>query len=341
MTRIEAGAEFRFMRMPQIYLSEHSKKRLDIAIIFTIAMSISGCASTPHSVNIVDLRSGTQSASRTASSSCKVGFHRVSKGETLYAIAWLHSKDFRSLAKKNNIDSPYVIYPGQCLRLDVPVKSTSGQSQVAEVKATSTAENNKARIVVKTNPPVTNEAEITEPQVVKVVQAAPAASVTKNSNTTSKVVTLTEKVEPKTVAPIKKNTVKKGADSPSNQSLENWRWPAKGKIIAGYSTKAPVNQGIDISGKLGEPVIATAAGQVVYAGSDLAGYGQLILLKHNSSYLSAYAHNKELLVHEGDMVKAGQQIAEIGSTGTTEPKLHFQIRRNGKPVNPIGFLPPR
>ena len=79
----------------------------------------------------------------------------------------------------------------------------------------------------------------------------------------------------------------------------------------------------------------------MYAGSDLSGYGRLIILKHNSSYLSAYAHNKDLLVNEGDSVKAGQKIAEIGSTGTTEPKLHFQIRRDGKPVDPMGYLPPR
>lgn len=92
---------------------------------------------------------------------------------------------------------------------------------------------------------------------------------------------------------------------------------------------------------MGEPVNAAAAGEVVYAGSELAGYGKLIIMKHNNSYLSAYAHNKELLVREGDSVKAGQKIAEIGSTGTTEPKLHFEIRHNGKPVDPMRFLPER
>ena len=92
---------------------------------------------------------------------------------------------------------------------------------------------------------------------------------------------------------------------------------------------------------MGEPVMAASGGEVVYAGSDLAGYGRLIILKHNNSYLSAYAHNRELLVREGYSVKAGQKIAEIGSTGTTEPKLHFEIRRNGKPVDPMRFLPKR
>ncbi|MGI9274281.1 MAG: peptidoglycan DD-metalloendopeptidase family protein [Endozoicomonas sp.] len=128
--------------------------------------------------------------------------------------------------------------------------------------------------------------------------------------------------------------------APSSQPLR-WRWPVNGQVIQGYSLTGTVNKGIDIGGNLGEPVMAASGGEVVYAGSDLAGYGRLIILKHNNSYLSAYAHNRELLVREGDSVKAGQKIAEIGSTGTTEPKLHFEIRRNGKPVDPMRFLPKR
>lgn len=121
----------------------------------------------------------------------------------------------------------------------------------------------------------------------------------------------------------------------------SWQWPAGGNIISGFSLSERGNKGIDIGGKLGEPVKAAAAGEVVYSGSDLAGYGRLIIMKHNNRYLSAYAHNKELLVREGDSVKAGQRIAEIGSTGTTEPKLHFEIRRDGKPVDPMRYLPKR
>ncbi|KEQ17782.1 peptidase M23 [Endozoicomonas numazuensis] len=127
---------------------------------------------------------------------------------------------------------------------------------------------------------------------------------------------------------------------PSSRAF-SWQWPAKGKVVQVYSNSNGLNKGIDIRGKLGEPVSAAAAGEVVYAGSELAGYGKLIIMKHNNSYLSAYAHNKELLVREGDSVKAGQKIAEIGSTGTTEPKLHFEIRHNGKPVDPMRFLPKR
>ncbi|AMO56175.1 peptidase M23 [Endozoicomonas montiporae] len=140
---------------------------------------------------------------------------------------------------------------------------------------------------------------------------------------------------------VKKSPASKRPSVSPNPQTVTWRWPAKGKVIQGFSLSGSVNKGIDIDGNLGEPVMAAAAGEVVYAGSDLAGYGRLIIMKHNNSYLSAYAHNRELLVGEGDAVKAGQKIAEIGSTGTTEPKLHFEIRRDGKPVDPMRFLPKR
>ncbi len=120
-----------------------------------------------------------------------------------------------------------------------------------------------------------------------------------------------------------------------------WLWPVSGVVIERFSLVGRINKGIDIRGKLGESVRAAAAGDIVYSGTDLGGYGRLIIIKHNSSYLSAYAHNRELFVREGDSVKAGQKIAEIGSTGTIEPKLHFEIRRNGKPVDPLGYLPRR
>jgi lipoprotein NlpD len=124
----------------------------------------------------------------------------------------------------------------------------------------------------------------------------------------------------------------------SSHSLA-WQWPSKGKVIAKFSSKRPMNKGIDITGLIGESVMAAAAGSVVYSGSGLLGYGNLVIIKHNEQYLSAYAHNKRLLVKEGQKVKAGQVIAEIGSSGTDKVKLHFEIRRQGKPVNPIKYLP--
>ncbi len=120
-----------------------------------------------------------------------------------------------------------------------------------------------------------------------------------------------------------------------------WRWPAQGRVVAAYGASTGVNQGIDISGKLGDSVLAAAAGHVVYAGSGLRGYGNLVIIKHNDTYLSAYAHNRRLKVSEGDAVKAGEVIAEMGSSGTDNVRLHFEIRRDGKPVDPIGYLPKR
>jgi len=130
--------------------------------------------------------------------------------------------------------------------------------------------------------------------------------------------------------------------SPSNTSVSTnikWNWPAQGDVIAKFSLVSPVNKGIDIAGRLGEPVLAAAAGTVVYAGSGLLGYGNLVIIKHNDRYLSAYAHSDRLLVKENQQVKARQPIAEIGSSGTDKVKVHFEIRRDGKPVDPMRYLP--
>ena len=121
----------------------------------------------------------------------------------------------------------------------------------------------------------------------------------------------------------------------------SWIWPVKGPLIQGFSTTGVINKGIDLAGTKGEPVLAAADGKVVYSGTGLVGYGNLIIIKHNETYLSAYGHNSKLLLKEGQWAKAGQKIAEIGSTGTQRDKLHFEIRRNGKPVDPLQYLPKR
>ena len=120
-----------------------------------------------------------------------------------------------------------------------------------------------------------------------------------------------------------------------------WGWPTSGKVINSYSASQPGKKGIDIAGKTGQPVVAAAEGKVVYSGSGLKGYGNLIIIKHNNNYFSAYAHNKKIVVKEGSWVSRGKKIAELGSSSADRPMLHFEIRRNGKPVNPIGYLPRR
>lgn len=134
-------------------------------------------------------------------------------------------------------------------------------------------------------------------------------------------------------------TPKKSLPPVAASGQGKWLWPANGALVGLFSSNTSLNKGIDIAGQLGQPVIATAAGSVVYAGSGLHGYGELVIIKHNDTFISAYGHNRRLLVNEGQQVAAGQQIAEMGSTGTDGVKLHFEIRRQGKPVDPLQYLP--
>lgn len=215
------------------------------------------------------------------------GYHRVTKGETLYSIAWRYGIDFRDLARANSIASPYTIYPNQ----KIIITNTVAGSKVA-----------RSSYVEK--PSVQPSVGQKEPSTPIVVVPAPPKSTTK--------------------APV-----------------STWTWPANGRLIAKFSSKPPINKGVDIEGALGESVNAAMAGTVVYAGQGLRGYGNLVIIKHNETYLSAYAHAQRILVSEQQNVKAGEKIAEIGSTGTDKNKLHFEIRQNGQPVDPLHYLPKR
>ena len=143
--------------------------------------------------------------------------------------------------------------------------------------------------------------------------------------------------QPPPAARKKTATAKKPKASRSVK--HTWIWPVRGKVIQKYSPKGRGNKGIDIAGKVGQPILAASSGKVVYSGNGLPGYGNLIIVKHSDQYLSAYAHNRKLLVKEGRSVTRGQKIAELGSTGARSPRLHFEIRRHGKPVNPLRYLP--
>ena len=131
------------------------------------------------------------------------------------------------------------------------------------------------------------------------------------------------------------------APEPMAASNIAWRWPAEGQLVGRYVSGDPTKQGIDIAGTGGAPVRAAGDGVVVYSGSGLVGYGELVIVKHDDEWLSAYGHNRSRLVNEGQLVKAGQQIAEMGRTGAARDMLHFEIRYNGKPVDPLGYLPAR
>ena len=131
------------------------------------------------------------------------------------------------------------------------------------------------------------------------------------------------------------------APAPATKAPFAWRWPTDGQLVGRYASGDPTRQGVDIAGNGGQPVRSAADGVVVYSGSGLVGYGELIIIKHNEQWLSAYGHNRARLVNEGQVVKSGQQIAEMGRSGASRDMLHFEIRYNGKPVDPLGYLPPR
>lgn len=171
-------------------------------------------------------------------------------------------------------------------------------------------------------------------------------SVTARKSTSSKAsksVKASPKKQTKSLTRSKKETQKSTSASKSSDAKAplTWVWPARGKLIAGFRANGGLNKGIDLQGKLGEPVLAAASGRVVYSGEGLRGYGKLVIVKHSEKYLSAYAHNRSVFVNEGSYVKQGQKIAEMGSTGTDTVKLHFEIRYDGKPVDPIRILPKR
>ncbi len=230
--------------------------------------------------------------------------HMVAKGETLYSIAWRYGIDYRTLAGINDIAAPYTIYPGQSLALrgtPKPPRATAPRSTAAPTAP----------------PPAAPKPAAPGPAAPKPAAPKPAAPVTKPS---SSAVTNSAAAEP---------TARVGS----------WQWPTSGKVVRKFS--GTVHKGIDIEGRAGDAVTATAAGKVVYAGSGIVGYGKLLIIKHNSVYLSAYGHNRKLLVSEGEMVKPGQRIAEKGSSATNSVKLHFEIRREGNPVDPLKLLPRR
>lgn len=129
--------------------------------------------------------------------------------------------------------------------------------------------------------------------------------------------------------------------SPADVPVAGWRWPTEGPVLAEYRTSPKTTSGMHIGGRPGQPVVAAAPGEVVYAGNGLPGYGNLLIVRHNSMYLSAYGYNERLLVREGDRVTGGQPVAELGIGPGQQPLLHFEIRRNGEPVNPLDFLPKR
>ena len=239
--------------------------------------------------------------------------HQVQPGDTLYAIARKTGIDWKAIASLNGIQPPYTIRVGQVLRL----------GQAAQVLQPALP------AVVASPSPVLPVASL-EP-VQPVVVTAPASV---SAPPVAAPVSAPESAVSSTPAPTPSQIM-------SLPPVVNWRWPSDGKVIRAFNPQNPTNpnKGIDIGGELGQPVVAAAAGEVVYAGSGLQGLGQLVLIRHNKTEVTAYGHNQRLLVQEGQTVRAGEKIAEMGSSGTDRVKLHFEVRKDGKPVDPLQLLP--
>jgi lipoprotein NlpD len=243
----------------------------------------------------------------------KPGYYTVRPGDTLIRVGLETGQNWRDIQKWNNIENPNVLEVGQVLRVVAPgidpsaaatrgIASTRIESKPLDIKPAASA---------------------------PAAPSAPAAS----STPATPAATSAPAAAPQTAAASSGTTNGKDDDD------LNWLWPAQGNVVGGFEEAR--NKGISIAGKAGDPVVASADGRVVYAGSGLRGYGNLVIIKHNDTFLTAYAHNQTLLVKEDQAVKRGQKIAEMGSTDADRVMLHFEIRRRGKPVDPTRLLPAR
>jgi len=235
--------------------------------------------------------------------------HIVARGDTLYSIAFRYGLDYRKVATANGIPAPYTIYPGQRIRLE--------------------------EAPLPTAPVATAYPGGAFPGGTSVSHAEPVSGDSGPA---------TEPEPPAQPVPVRKAPVPSAADAPKPGAppagaVGAWQWPTTGPVTRGFSTS--VHKGIDIGGNRGDPVVAVAAGSVVYAGTGIVGFGELLIVKHNEVYLSAYGHNDALPVAEGESVAAGQTPARKGSSGTDTVKLHFEIRKEGKPIDPQRVLPRR
>ena len=309
--------------------------------------------------------------------------YTVTRGDTLYSIAWRYEKDFRDIAEWNNITPPYEIYVGQRLvmqpvsqdgtlghedRPQVLIDLASGlsieEAPARLAQADAVARGQRATVVVSKNDTLYGIARreglshhqlarwnhLRAPYLLKPGQSLrltpPATSMASTQQAesviTSPVVSSTAVATPLKDKPARSPQVAASQVLPPARlpaTVAGWQWPASGQVVKTFKANDMSRKGIGIRGSAGQAVKAAAAGSVVYSGNGLINYGNLVIIKHSHAFLSAYAYNRELLVKEGDVVKQGQVIARMGDASKHSHHLHFEIRRNGKPVNPLNYLP--
>lgn len=303
-----------------------------------IYLGLVACASSPPAPvidrngsvskpNAPDAKEGTGDKTGT---DWRPNTYTVKKGDTLYAIGLEFGYDYKEIASANNLSPPYAIKIGQ--KLNLPVNGNS------EKPIAATTEDGVIVTPIKAEP-VAAEAKVTSPAVTPILSQPKAVrepfSVEALNRSTTKP-TEVAATKPTTSA---ETTATKPADSKvAGDDSISWTWPTNGKVVASFNEAS--NKGIDIAGATGQAVNAASSGKVIYSGSDLRGYGNLVIIKHNKTFLSVYAHNSKLLVKEGQIVAAGQKIAEMGNTDSNSVKLHFEIRQQGKSVDPAKYLTP-
>ena len=272
-------------------------------VLLLAAAMLAGCGVRPQAV--VQRPSASAERNHHGQTARRAHTYVVVRGDTLYAIAFRNGLDYRDLARWNGIGAPYTIHPGQ--RLDMAPKGAA-PPRVSSVASTPARVSNTAPQAGRPSSPAPAPQARAAPPPVG-VPPSPAS------------------------API----------ATTNQSAQRivWRWPTNGQLVGRFVAGDPTRQGIGVAGSAGQAIVAAADGEVVYSGSGLIGYGELVIIRHSDDFLSAYGHNRKRLVDEGQKVKAGQQIAEMGRTGASRDMLHFEIRRGGKPVDPLAFLPAR
>ena len=304
-----------------------------LLIIFILSI-LAGCASQPPAP--VSDRSGGGAAAPVAAE-VRPGYYAVKKGDTLYRIALDHGQDYKDVVAWNNLENPNRIEVGQQLRMvppeGTPVAVTKPVTASAPVEVKPVAAVPVAPVPASTSTAMLKR----DPKGGKLPYSEENLASLRGADGVPAAATPTVPPVPAVETPA--------ADKPAAPASEDgidWAWPASGKLLAGFTESGTTpNKGLDITGKTGESVLAAAAGKVVYVGSGLRGYGNLVIVRHSAAFLSAYAHNSKILVKEGAAVTKGQKIAEIGSSDTDQTKLHFEIRRQGKPVDPAKYLPPR
>jgi len=298
-----------------------------LLLISFFIVFINGCASSIPAP--VESRNAAGNGKTPSSRDWRPDTYTVKKGDTLYSIGLAHGLDYREIAAANNVQEPFTIKVGQQLSLNSLTAKPANNKNTVTPKQTEgdviiTPIDTSDAVAVTTSSSSEKTPAINEPKALREPYSQEAFN-RQPAKATAVV----------TAAPTK--AIETPSPQPAVKKKSTWSWPTKGKVIGRFNVGK--NKGIDIAGNKGQAITASAAGKVIYAGSDLRGYGKLVIIKHNNTYLSVYAHNSKIIVKEGQKVKAGQKVAAMGDTDTNTVKLHFEIRERGKSVDPAKFLP--